>query len=494
MTIAFDAHTARAALARLPLLATQETLRPPDLQGVYVPAHHVKALNLDASVVVGMRGAGKSWWTAVLASPSHREFVSEQLRGSTLSRITAKVGFGLDESESNFPRAEALVSLLDDGFDPMAIWQAVVLRYVLQEAGQKDPTSAAKTWRDRIGWVAEHRDKANVLLTVGDEKLAQRGQVLLILFDSLDRLSNEWSKVRRLSSAALQLGLQLRSRRAIRLKFFIRPDLEEDPETWSFPDSSKLRHAKVDLAWSSADLYGLVFTHLGNAREAEGFAATFRRKTSRNLNLEWEEREGVHILPPALMRDTELQKRVLEGLADPYMGRGPKRGTTYTWVPLHLSDAAGKISPRSYLLAFKSASEHTEMHRPDHHLALHFSSIQEGVVKASEIRVQEIAEDYPWVTPLLEAAGGAVVPITAEELSGRWTSEHIRRMRKDSAKKLPPRRFASDPIRKGSMGALIDDLVELAVLYRTKDGRLNIPDIFRVGFGIKRKGGVRPPR
>ena len=36
--------------------------------------------------------------------------------------------------------------------------------------------------------------------------------------------------------------------------------------------------------------------------------------------------------------------------------------------------------------------------------------------------------------------------------------------------------------------------VELAVLYRTKDGRLNMPDIFRVGFGIRRKGGVRPPR
>ena len=202
----------------------------------------------------------------------------------------------------------------------------------------------------------------------------------------------------------------------------------------------------------------------------------------------------MHLLPPEVTRDPGLQQQVIEGLADRYMGGGPKRGTTYTWIPLHLADAAGKISPRSYLLAFKSAAEHTARHRPEHQHALHYSAIQEGVVKASEIRVQEIAEDYPWVTPLLEAARGAVVPITAEELSRRWTADCIRRMRRATANKLPPRRFTSDPFRQGRTEALVDDLVELAVLYRTKDRRLNIPDIFRVGFGIKRKGGVRPPR
>jgi hypothetical protein len=159
-----------------------------------------------------------------------------------------------------------------------------------------------------------------------------------------------------------------------------------------------------------------------------------------------------------------------------------------------LADAAGKISPRSYLLAFKRAAEHTALHRPEHQRALHYSAIQEGVIKASEIRVQEIAEDYPWVTPLLEAARGAVVPITAGELANRWTTECLGKMRRTARSKLPPRRFTSDPIRSGRTEVLIDDLVELAVLYKTKDDRLNIPDIFRVGFGIRRKGGVKPPR
>ena len=60
--------------------------------------------------------------------------------------------------------------------------------------------------------------------------------------------------------------------------------------------------------------------------------------------------------------------------------------------------------------------------------------------------------------------------------------------------RLPPRRFSSDPIRAGRPEALVDDLIDLAVLYRTEDGRLNMPDIFRVGAKIKRKGGVRPPQ
>ena len=492
MAIAFDPQAARIALALLPELAAQESLHPPDLTGVYVPAHHTKALLLDASVVVGMRGAGKSWWTAVLASQKHRQFVSSQLQSSTLSSVTARVGFGLDETETSFPRPETMIALLDEGIEPVSLWLTVVLHHAL-EVAEQEPVPGV-TWRDRVCWVVEHRGEVNARLTACDAVLAQRGLVLLILFDAFDRLSIDWDKVRRLSSAALQLGLQLRSRRAVRLKFFIRPDFEEDSEIWRFPDSSKLRHAKVDLTWSSADLYGLVFMRLANASDESGFASEFRCATAQELDLQWEERQGVHLLPPPLARESDLQKRVIEGLADPYMGGGSKRGTTYTWVPLHLADAVGRISPRSYLLAFKKAAEHTARHRPDHQRALHYTAIQEGVVKASEIRVQEIAEDYPWVTPLLEAARGAVVPITADELSRRWTPECLGKMRRAARNKLPPRRFTSDPIRGGRTEALIDDLVELAVLYRTKDGRLNIPDIFRVGFGIKRKGGVKPPR
>jgi hypothetical protein len=489
MMLAFDARAARQALADLPELAAQENLTPPELARVYVPAQHLKALHLDASVVVGMRGAGKSWWTAVLASDTHRGFVSEQLRGSSLARVTARVGFGLDDSEADFPRPETLGALVDQNLDPVDIWQTVVLRHVLR-AVEKPSPFAERAWREAIQWFIGHRDEANDLLTECDARLTAENRVLLVLFDAFDRLATEWEEVRQLTSGALKLGLRLRSRRSIRTKFFIRPDLEEDEKVWGFADSSKLRHAKVDLAWSSADLYGLVFMHLGNARD---FGPQFREATNRVSGVEWSERGSVHVPPPQNSRD-EVQRPIVEALADRSMGGGPKRGYTYSWVPLHLADAKGRISPRSYLLAFKRAAEHTAERWPDHGLALHYTAIQQGVVKASQVRVDEIGEDYPWVKPLLEAARGAVVPMTTTEVSSRWSADSLRQMTEAAGPKLPPRRFTNDPFRKGSAEALIDDLVELAVLYRTKDGRLNMPDIFRVGFGIRRKGGVKPPR
>lgn len=84
------------------------------------------------------------------------------------------------------------------------------------------------------------------------------------------------------------------------------------------------------------------------------------------------------------------------------------------------------------------------------------------------------------------------MPCSPEELTSRWTPERIQAVQQ-ATNKLPPRRFSTDPYRQGNDEALIDDLVELAVLYRTADDRLNMPDIFRVGFGIKRLGGVKPP-
>lgn len=396
----------------------------------------------------------------------------------------------MDDRGVDFPAAHTLDRLLKEGLAPVGIWLSVVLRHA-RRSTERSSATPEKPWPEWVRWVVGNPDQANDQLTNCDRELESRGRVLLVLFDAFDRMASDWPTVRSLSSGALQVGLQLRSRRAIRAKFFIRPDLDEDQEVWRFPDSSKLRHAKVVLDWGSPDLYGLVFMHLGNAATPPGLSEEFRRETSRQVGEEWEEVENVCLPPHALTHDVNLQQTVVEALADRYMGAGPKRGTTYTWVPSHLADAANRISPRSYLLAFKRAAEDTTAHLPRHERALHFASIQAGVVKASEIRVREIAEDYPWVRYLLEAVKGTVVPFGVEELSDRWSPRFLRDMRTVAGDRLPPRRFSSDSSR--GTAALVEDLEELSVIYRTKDGRINIPDIFRVGFGIRRKGGVRPP-
>lgn len=47
----------------------------------------------------------------------------------------------------------------------------------------------------------------------------------------------------------------------------------------------------------------------------------------------------------------------------------------------------------------------------------------------------------------------------------------------------------------GSEGeAVLRTLIELGVMSERPDGRVDVPDIYRYGFGILRKGGVKRPR
>jgi hypothetical protein len=378
------------------------------------------------------------------------------------------------------------------GCTPDDIWRSTLLRHVLKLLKKPFP------FDDEVDaaalWVKINRDEADRYLTECDHALAQQNKVLLLLFDSLERLADDWRGIRDILSPALQLGLECRTRRAIRFKFFLRPDMvEEEDEIWRFADSSKLLHSKGELTWRPNDLFGLILLHLANS---ETVGPSFRKEIERDEHIQWREVDNVFPLPRELTASEQPLRRIIEALAGPWMGTAAKRGFTFTWIPTHLADAKGRFSPRSILLAFRHAAQWTEEHDPNHKTALHYQGIQHGVVEASKIRIREVKEDYPWVGPLLEALKGATVPLTVDELTAKWTESCINSSLEAAQQKqrLPPRRYSSDPSRKGDMQALVDDLVELAVLYRTEDNRINMPDIFRVGFGIKRKGGVKPPR
>ena len=128
----------------------------------------------------------------------------------------------------------------------------------------------------------------------------------------------------------------------------------------------------------------------------------------------------------------------------------------------------------------------------DHKFTLHYDSIKTGVQEASKIRVSELREDYPWVDRVLSPLSGKVVPCEFEEIKERWENEGIMDQLfdkwVDDDVKLPPRH-----IYQGSEG-IRDDLESLGVFLRLRDERVNIPDVFRVGYGVGRRGGVRPIR
>ena len=483
----FDAIDFRRELMSLPETSAWENLAPPKLTEIHVPPTHGKALSPDCSIVEGMRGAGKSFWTAVLANEKTRTYVYDTAKLPGMANVVVGVGFGLDLSNDSFPSRTRMESLLNSGFGPDAVWRAVLLRHALKALHR--PLPFDDEWEEAVRWVEGRPTEADQCLADCDRALLEQDRVLLLLFDSLDRLADDWGRIRQILSAALKLCLECRTRRAIRLKFFLRPDMvEEDDEVWRFADSSKLLHSRAKLDWRPDELYGVILLHLANSANV---GAEFREALWQRAQVQWQAIDNAYPLPKGLR---ESIRDVVEALAGPWVGRSATKGYTYTWIPTHLSDAKGRLSPRSILLAFKEAAEWTDRHQQEHSLPLHFQGVQQGVVKASEIRISEIKEDYPWVEPLLHALKGVTVPLAFADLREWWTNACAQESL-DAAtgkQRLPPRRYSSDTGR--NLSVLMDDLVELAVFYQTQDKRFNMPDIFRVGFGIKRKGGVRPPR
>jgi hypothetical protein len=52
--------------------------------------------------------------------------------------------------------------------------------------------------------------------------------------------------------------------------------------------------------------------------------------------------------------------------------------------------------------------------------------------------------------------------------------------------KLPPQH-----LEQGEEGVL-QDIAELGLVQFLRDGRIQMPDVYRIGFGLGRKGGVKP--
>lgn len=458
--------------------------RPPEF--TYVPASHAHALNPDNAVVEGMRGAGKTHWWAFLNSADHLDYLETSFPEARIGgAFQVSQGFGVGIKPTVAPTKDILAALQRD-FNARHIWQAVV--GVQADFPPPFPPSTAR-WKDRVQWVHEHPEEYDELLYATGEALQQNKRKRLILFDALDRLADDWRGVRPLARALFQLALDFLANRGIRLKLFVRPDMLEDKEVLAFPDSSKLLATRVALTWRRADLYALLFQCLANARQ---HGRIFRRHLSA---LRWVQMPNqTWGLPDELRSDESVQKEVFHALAGPAMATGQfghKRGFPYTWLPNHLVDSRDQVSPRSFFAALRSASQSDTP--PGWGYALHFKAIQAGVQQASEIRVKEITqEDYPWVEPLMEPLRKLTVPCTVDDVVHLWegagTLGTLEDTLKNSDVKLLPPRFEE------GVSGVLRDLKELGVISYLSDGRIQMPDVYRIAFGLGRKGGVKPLR
>ena len=485
-------ETVRRALAELPDETRYGTT--PTLRDIYLPRSHLKALHPDSPLVTGMRGAGKTFWWSALQDPYVRGLVGEQVGRLQLTRTTAlnentvvRAGFGERPAPDKYPNKETVLRLMNAGVEPRTIWRTVQAWHLLPSGDDDHPLLRQPTWETRTSFVANNPEAIERLFQERDDEFEWKGIHFVFLFDALDRCTDDWRDMYRAIRGLLQTTLELRSYRWLRAKVFLRSDQLDESKVADFPDASKVLSAAVELNWPRHELYGLLWHYLANGENGNVFRELLGGEKWGSTIVDGRK---LYSVPRRLISDEVHQREKFGAVSGPSMGSDRRRGIPYTWIPSHLADTKGRVSPRSFLAALRAAASDTALRQPEHPYGLHHESIKRGVREASKIRIRELQEDYPWVHTVLGSLKGMVVPCAFEEIADQWRHEHVLdRLADDAGQedlKLPPRHMD-----RGSHG-IREDLESLGIFLRMRDDRVNIPDVFRVGYGLGRRGGVKP--
>jgi hypothetical protein len=483
---------------RIELLRELETLAPDadladhELQTEHLETflplpEHLLVMRPEIMVVRGERGVGKTHLFHVLSRlPSSLRVAVWKWNdiGGGADWIS-----GFSESEKEHPHVASLDALGQKAsFEELrALWIVhLVGRLAEQDLGQTQPMPSVL----HEAWHA-HRNEPEVWAKLGsghlgealrwldelERELDRRDRSVVVLYDHLDRIGLVAPEIRRrYVGALLALWMSLSQRyRKICTKIFIREDVFEQAQQF-FADASKLESRSVSLEWSTQSLYRMLIRHM--ARRTRLRAWLMRGPHAIPLY----EHESLGWLPPEMLPEhgQVSQKSLVDHLAGERMGRGVKKGYTYRWIPNHLQDAHQRVVPRSLInlvgLAAREALRRAPAAVDDKLLSP--AELQSALEGASLRRVRELGEEH-MVVARLQNLQGLTLMLDAREAC-RWLAAKPEGGGDDG--------FGDDG------AAVVAELLRLGVLRRRPDGRIDVPDLYRFGYHIKRRGGVRQPR
>jgi hypothetical protein len=157
------------------------------------------------------------------------------------------------------------------------------------------------------------------------------------------------------------------------------------------------------------------------------------------------------------------------------MGANQKKGLVYRWLLDHVRDGMSRAYPRPLvqMIELAAGSDSTSPDILERPRLLRPSSLRRALDRISTDYVQDVLTELPWLQSVVEALRpNALVPYVERDL--------VRRLDGFQGAHVPP-----------CVGRhLVDYLVELGVLRRRPDGRVDAPDLFLHGLGLRRKGGV----
>lgn len=478
-------NSTAAADLRAQLLAIaqgwQPDGRPSQAADVFLPAAHIRALALDRPLVIGMRGAGKSFWSAVLTDDHLRTSVTQYVKGyDKLVHVSAIRWDQGGAFSTRLPGSAALTQALTQGMEPQLLWLTLILHELrpvcAQYSIEVDMPNTAGGWAAVLSWAQQHPDSIRYAFEQLNHALTQQDRVVLVVMDALDRMAAQLAQSVECLRGLLQLLLDVRPLKGLRFKVFLREDMTHMPSVLAFPDASKLVNEAVHLDWTREDIYALHWHKL-----AQG---------SPPLAQLQQQHPG---------QSEAALTSLLKELAPPYMGSAVNKGHVYSWWYKHLADGKNRVSPRTFATSLQEALK--ESSKPNASHVLVPAGIQQGVRMASQARVIELSEQYFWVPTALAAFNERLTPSSVQEIYGVWNGVGVegvptpRLIRELCVKKQIFVPWDDADRLTSPSQKLRDTLVALGILVlRDENTRLDMPDIYRLGYKIRKRGGVSPRR
>lgn len=169
-----------------------------------------------------------------------------------------------------------------------------------------------------------------------------------------------------------------------------------------------------------------------------------------------------------------------------YMGAGANKGMTYRWLLDHIRDGRGQAIPRPLVRLIEAAADlqRNSAGYPRRPALIEPGRLRRSLETVSAEHVKSASDEWKWINHL----GAALKKDTATR-EVPWERKQVERALEKSWSTLGGQ-DAQASLPADSARDFVSYLIEVGIFRERHDRRLDVPDLFLFGLGLKRKGGV----
>jgi hypothetical protein len=451
----------------------------------YPVRQHLHALDPDVVLVLGERGTGKTTlFKAVFANkllPDLGAFgLNLRLPYRETDQIKLVPGHPIGPG---FPDARGLKQVLTSPERAMELWFAYLVRVLKEEIG----SPGALKFLDLPGGAPDQVLDAFVasgnepLLALDrlDQALQDADQWLFVGYDELDTLGGfDWDAMAKATQGLVAFwSTYARRWQRLRAKIFLRTDLFRRHAGLGGADLAKLAANRVELSWNDLDLFSMLIKRIANTDDR----LLDYCKRSR-VPFAKEPHPTFGYIPN--LKIAEDARPFIERVAGQYMGANRTKGQSFTWVLDHLRDSHKCATPRSLVRLFEQAAQKERGNpRAAPPALIHPTSLRQALEDVSAEHIKQAENEWPWLSGVKDRIGAnRLAPWNRRDLEKLLGQDWDKSWGQGNQPVAPPVQNARE---------LIDYLVELGVFRERPNDRIDVPDIYIFGLGLRRKGGVK---